>query len=389
MRIQNHHRNTTTYQNQHPEIDRETLTPLVRKTLNSKTAQVTGWECRQVHGGAGTGTAIYRVSGEGRDKEADHGWSLILKVLQPSTGNTEASTWNYYKREADAYRSGLLDDLQGGLKAPKCYAVTDRGDEGCWIWLEDVKEDIGPRWPVEHYGVAARQLGRFNGRYVNEDLPDWPWLSRKWMRSWVDYTSSKMGSFNELLDHPYVKLLLPGDQVDKMFGLWDEREIFFEALDRLPQTLCHLDAFRRNMFARRLDGGDYQTVLIDWAFIGRSPVGSEILPLVRATTSFFHVDLSDFKRLEEVVLSGYLNGLRDAGWRGDPKLVKLGYTASNIRYSFSTNLITSLIVNEEAGPRVRQTYGCSVEELLAYWGRCRKMFTGLDDQARMLMKVVG
>ena len=48
-------------------IDRATLTPLVRSALLGEAVEVTSWECEQLHGGAGTGNAVYRVFGQGHD----------------------------------------------------------------------------------------------------------------------------------------------------------------------------------------------------------------------------------------------------------------------------------------------------------------------------------
>ncbi len=104
-------------------IDRATLTPLVQSALNSETVEVVNWECEQLHGGIAAGTAIYRFSGQGRDQGQTIPWSLILKILWPEGGNADVSAWDYYKREADAYQSGWLDDLPGGLAAPRCFGV--------------------------------------------------------------------------------------------------------------------------------------------------------------------------------------------------------------------------------------------------------------------------
>jgi hypothetical protein len=167
-------------------IDQATLTPLVQSALGSKTVEVVNWECEQLHGGIGLGTAIYRFSGEGHDRGQKVPWSLILKTLCPAEDNANVSAWNYYKREADAYQSGLLDDLPGGLAAPRCFGVTEHPDGTCWIWLEDVAEEIGSHWPLEHFGVVARHAGQFNGAYlVERSLPSWPWLSSDWLRGYI------------------------------------------------------------------------------------------------------------------------------------------------------------------------------------------------------------
>ncbi|MBL7199320.1 MAG: hypothetical protein ISS56_04160 [Anaerolineae bacterium] len=86
-------------------------------------------------------------------------WSLILQVLHPEGGSACVSAGDYYKREVDAYRSGWLADLPGGLAAPRSYGIVEHLDGACWIWLEDVTDEIGPHWPLEHYGVVARHAG--------------------------------------------------------------------------------------------------------------------------------------------------------------------------------------------------------------------------------------
>jgi hypothetical protein len=125
------------------EIDRATLEPIVKNALDSETVEVVSYKCAQLHGGAGLETGIYRFSGEGRDRNQVKSWSLILKVVRPEGDNTHVSDWNYYKREADAYRSGWLSELPGGLSAPRNFGITDHQDGTCWIWLEDVSDVIG------------------------------------------------------------------------------------------------------------------------------------------------------------------------------------------------------------------------------------------------------
>ena len=46
----------------------------------------------------------------------------------------------YWRRELEAYRSGLLTEGAGGLAAPHCYGVEERPDGAVWLWLEDVRD---------------------------------------------------------------------------------------------------------------------------------------------------------------------------------------------------------------------------------------------------------
>jgi len=129
-------------------------------------------------------------------------------------------------------------------------------------------------------------------------VPSLPWVSRNWLRGWfADIT----GTFNLLrrsLDHPLVEQLYPGDYLQRLLQVQDESEMFFKSLDLLPQTFCHMDAFRRNLFASKSPGGDDKTVAIDWAFTGQGAVGEELAPLVAANLLFFEVDTSDAHELD-------------------------------------------------------------------------------------------
>ena len=48
--------------------------------------------------------------------------------------------------------------------------------------------------------------------------------------------------------------------------------------------LSHNDAFRRNLFLK-----SERLLAVDWAFLGRGPVGAELAPLVTASVAFLGV----------------------------------------------------------------------------------------------------
>ena len=373
-------------------IGQATLTPLVRSALNRETVEVINWECEQLHGGIGLGTAIYRFAGQGRDREQQVPCSLILKTLCPAADNTNVSGRNYYMREADAYQSRWLDDLPDGLAAPRSFGVTEHPDGTCWIWLEDVTDEIGPHWPLEHHGVVARHAGQFNGAYlVDRPLPSWPWQSSGWLREYVAESAPTIPLIRKSLDHPLLRRGWPGDASDRLFRLWEERDLFLDALDRLPQTLCHLDLFRRNLFARKTaDSDDYQTVALDWAYAGRGAIGEELVPLVLASVAFLEVDLGQAQVLEEIVFEGYLEGLCDAGWQGDPRQVRLGYTAASMRYRCGElDRAITLILDKTQHAWIEQVFGCSMEEVMDHWAQVGRVCDRLIDEARELMDVLG
>jgi hypothetical protein len=288
----------------------------------------------------------------------------------------------------DAYRSEWFDDLPGGLAAPRSFDVVEHPDGTCWIWLEDVTDEIGSHWPLEHCGVVACHLGQFNGAYlVDRPLPSWSWLSSGWLRHNTENCAPALMPFRNSLDHPLVRRWLPGDASDGFFRLWEERGVYLDALDRLPQTLCHFDIFRRNLFARRTAGGDHQTVAIDWAFAGRGAVGEELVPLVLASLIFYEVGLDKAQALEEIAFEGYLKGLHDVGWRGDPRQVRLGYAAAaGLRYKFNDiGRWLAVVLDENLHTMVLHTMGRPIGEVLDHVAQVGRFSDGLAGEARELI----
>jgi hypothetical protein len=379
-----------TLESQLDAIDQAALTPLVRSALGNQTVEVDNWEREQVHGGLGVRTAIYRFSGQGHDQGQTIAWSLILKILRPEGGGADMSACNSYRREVDAYRSGWLDGLTGGLVAPHCFGLIENPDGTCWMWLEDIRDMFNAQWPLAYYGTVARHLGHFNGIYLTgEPLPSWPWLSCDWLRQYVGLSASAMEPLRDALESPWGCRFLPEDDCDQFFHLWAERERYLAALDRLPQTICHLDAFCRNLFARKTKDGEDQTVAIDWAFVGHGPVGAELSPLILMSIALGGVGLDKLQELEQIAFDGYLEGLRQAGWRGNPRQVRLGYTAASVRYLFpEIERWLAIILDESLHAGLEQAAGISVGQACDFMAAMRLIYFDYLDEARSLMDIL-
>jgi hypothetical protein len=310
-------------------VDRATLTPLVRRNLEDERVEVLNWGYRPVEGGFGGSLGILRFRGEARTPDGSVDWSLILKVFGPAPGRQEPAAVDYWKREALVYRSGLLEELKGDLVAPRCLGVVEGPGEEVWVWLEDVVESGDGVWPLERYGLAARHLGQFNGAYLaGRSLPTYDWLSRGEFRRRLALAEGGVPQIPELRQNPLFEGLLESDMVHRMQALWSERQRLLEVRDRLPQTLCHHDAFRRNLLARAGRDGREQTVAIDWAMTGNGVIGEEMVPLFAASLRFVLIDVDRIPELDRLIYAGYVDGLREAGWRGDPRLARFGYSAT-------------------------------------------------------------
>jgi hypothetical protein len=149
------------------------LQPLVSRVLGESGIGFEKWQYEPVFGGFGGGIneahRLYRMRGTAYTQGGLRPWSMILKVLSATDGSGEPDAWDFWKREALLYQSGLLDDLADGLAdgltVPKCYGVAEPAEDQAWIWMEDVPEagdtDAAGRWRLAQFGMAAERLGLY------------------------------------------------------------------------------------------------------------------------------------------------------------------------------------------------------------------------------------
>lgn len=85
--------------------------------------------------------------------------------------------------------------------------------------------------------------------------------------------------------------LCPPSTGERLLRLWIDRTLLFDALEHLPQTFCHHDAFRRNLLTSTHD----RTVAVNGEFAGMGAVGEELGPLVGCSLV---MTAAQFDRLE-------------------------------------------------------------------------------------------
>ena len=306
-------------------LDHTLILPPLRQALHDESLDLIDWHCTQLQGGTTGG--VYRVAGRALTHAHTAPWSLILK--SPSQ---EISLGDPYggEREPVIYRSGALPTQSHGLCAPRCFGVAQQAPGGHWIWLEDVHEDGPQQWPIARYSLAAQHLGTFGGTFLaGAARPPWPWVGSETMLP--KYVERFLPAFDQLrlaLDHWQTHYALSAQLCARMLELYAERDWLCAALTQLPQTICHGDADRRNFLSRRTADGDTATVAIDWAFAGVGVVGQDISRMVSNAVGFGQIEPAKLGALEAPVFASYLSGLQAAGWHGEQRLVRLGYTAS-------------------------------------------------------------
>jgi hypothetical protein len=340
----------------------------VRQRVGDFDAAIADWSCHALTGGSSNGEGVWRIAGTSLSGEVSRPWSLILKGWPPPAPDQAEFSMGWPLREADLYRSGLLDDLPGGIAAPICFGHLRRPDGTVWVWLEDVRDDAGGAWPLVRFASHARQLGRFNGAWAaGRPLPELACQSRGWIRERVATAAPFIEQLSQLADRPLVRQVYPPAVAAAWQRMWDHRERWCAALDRLPQTFCHMDAFPRNAFTRPDPNGRDQTVLIDWAFAGIAALGEELTSPIVASVMFMEVPIDDARQLEAVSIEAYFDGLRDAGWRGDPDGVRQGYAvAAALRYGVGgMGRWVPVLLDERFHPIAERVLGHPFEEAVA------------------------
>ncbi|MEH2216112.1 MAG: phosphotransferase [Nostoc sp.] len=385
----------------HPLIDEVTLTTVVRRILDSKTATLSQWHADAIaHHIINNVTAgLWRIAGIANNGSEQLSWSVILKILhlQPKNvgsifnSSQDPTHWNYWQREALIYTSGILDNLSGDLVAPRCFTVTQPSANILWLWLEDIQGSPGTTWDLERFGVAARHLGYLQGSYVMaRSLPSESWLSRDWHRVWVsniDNTALEAWREPTAWQHPLLKEIFSPNIGDRVMNLWSDRHTFLDAVDKAPHTLCHFDITPNNLFSRRNAYGDDQTVLIDWSFVGYGVLGEDIINLVLDSVFLLFVNGSSLIPLEKLVLEGYLAGLRSAGWNGDECVVRFTYTAlAALHFGLIVGRLLKIVQNESRHSWLEQRFGRTFDDIIA--ARAIAITHGLElaDEARLLLR---
>ncbi|MGW7416027.1 phosphotransferase [Streptomyces sp. NPDC054863] len=235
---------------------------------------------------------LHVVRGTARAHGADHPWELVLKqvrhrpwtpgpadrVRQIDDGGDAQDDWAYWRREALALGSGLLDRPAGGFAAPRLLDVVPQAEDRMWLWLERVRGLPGEEWSAQDLLDTARRLGAFHSRHAAHPPGPYPWYCRPFVEQ------AALGSMAELIDRagdasgsadPLLRALFPRTAVTALRALWRHHDDAVRRLRGLPATLVHRDLTPRNLF--RTEKG---TVAVDWGQTGVGPAGEDLATLV-------------------------------------------------------------------------------------------------------------
>lgn len=366
----------------------EWLLKVVRAALGEPGAVLGAWDAVALKGGTDPQSgarSLFLLKGTASVGSVKRPWRVVLKVLARGAGHADPAHVDHWEREALIYGSGLLDDLPPGLCAPRCFGVHRPADGVAWLWLEHV-QDTASAWSPARWRSVAQILGRFNGAYLaGRPLPRVPWLGGRRLRTWLERHRPLVGRIAAAPDNPAVRGWWPRPTVDAILRLWEERDAFCLALERLPQTLCHGDAIRRNLLTRRGVDGAAEMVAIDWEYAGRYAAGEEVGQKLSIAAAFYDVEPADLRVLDDLLFSGYLDGLRDAGWQGDARAVRLAYAAhAALRNAF--NAVGATVPADAQRTAALRTYGHTWEELAERRAEVRPFLLARAAEARRLLE---
>ena len=206
-------------------------------------------------------------------------------------------------------------------------------------------------------------------------------LRRTCGRTYLEVREHPVAVLHQGVGHEH-QLGLPPQVVVAILRLWEGRDAFCDALERLPQTFCHVDAIRRNLLS-----GAEETVAIDWECAGHYAVGEEVGQTLSVASAFYDVEPADLPALDEALFASYLAGLRDVGWRGDPTQVRFAYVAhAALRNVF--NDVGASVPDDWRRAAALENYGRTWEELAERRAAIRPFLLDRADEARRLMEAL-
>ena len=370
-------------------IDATALTPLVRLALGDNRLDVADWTFESFGHSLDEVFAlprsIVRFRGTARAAEQTVPWTLVLKIVNTARTPEDPSSPDNGERESLLYRSGVLASAST-FAGPRCFGVTERASGAYWLWLEEVVDDIGHEWPAERYMLAARHLARFNASHMKgRTAVSPPWLSRSPLREAVRETSPVVARLSDVLDNPVIAAAITPEAAAALLALLHRSETWLDALDRLPQALCHWDAHRANLFSRTSGDGRVQTVAIDWANVGWGPLGADLWKLLSQTVNFFGLDAGALPALDAALFDHYIEGLRDAGWQGDRHAVRFGYTAAcALRLITRTAAAMQIVLDDRARASFERAAGQPFDTLARRFATTLPYYLSLADEAARL-----
>jgi hypothetical protein len=305
--------------------------PLRHNTHNEVTGSVD-----RVTTADGRSVVRKRLRRPGADPAADPRWRA----------SDDRTTYLWWCREAEVYADDELRTalLAAGLSLPP--ATVEETAGGATLWIDWIDGRTDGALTTADYRTLATALGRWQARGVPAALP--AWASRGYLRA---YESTQLRHVERigalaLLDddeawrHPLIADLWPAGLRGRWIALVADRDRLHRIMTALPRTLCHLDVWAANVVAND------HIALVDWAFAGDGAIGEDIGNAIPDACFDLFYPADQVRDLDTVMTTSYLEGLATAGCDVEPSLVRLGITASCVKYTW----LLPLLLHRAADP---------------------------------------
>jgi hypothetical protein len=315
--------------------------------------------------------------------ETPHG-RAVVKVIAPDLLAVDAPDNAYFAlREPALYDRGLpAPYVDAGIAMPELLGRFERGTDIA-LWLEDARGASGGALTARSFERVARRLGRAHGT-ADEPTSDVPW-SRNFLPTyltiWDDVGWDRIYD-DDAWQQPLIRDHYPSDLRVELVRLCEQRHEILGWAERLPQTICHHDVWINNVFDR-----DDGTTLIDWAFSGYRALGNDVGNLITDSCGDLLLPTTLLPELDAAATKGYVAGLRDAGWRGDPAEARLGICLMVAKWSWLTPHMLRLASQDEI--RVYGNTETETNHLFAERAAMLRFFTLLADEAHTLATQLG
>lgn len=253
------------------------------------------------------GRHVERVTGIAASVDGAHlPWTAVIK-------RTTGPGLRAARRELAAYRLGIAaSEPTTGLRGPVLLA-SDDGDQYVELWLEDLRDAHGGRWPVSRFGLAARHIASWDARSRTTPMPagfdsEDAWAERHGQPTRTADALHLLSSYRTPAARETMgRLGDPGfRRTEALIGSTSRR---IASLAAFPQSPLHHDLVRSNLFAL----SSSSTAAIDWENVGRGPLGVDLATLVIGSVRRGEAESDHLEEIERQVLTGYLDGLRESG----------------------------------------------------------------------------
>ncbi|NUR96260.1 MAG: aminoglycoside phosphotransferase, partial [Kribbellaceae bacterium] len=259
------------------------------------------------------------------------GRTAVRKQLQaptnepgPWAASNDPRHWNYWRRELEVYRDAELRDrlADAGLVLPEAEI------DGTTIVMEDIAGTPGTHFSLAEHAAHTRACGRCQARPAAQRL----WTSTGFLR---DYSTTRDVPWHLMNDdaawqQPLVRDTWPAELRAAWTHLLDHRAALLDLVEALPRARCHLDFWVSNVIQR--PNGDL--ALFDWSFLGDGALGEDIGNYIPDAVFDLFWPAERMAELADTCITNYLDGLREAGWRGDADQVRLAVMASGVKYAW-------------------------------------------------------